>query len=68
MHEVLKTAFSDNTKGRTQTFEWFLDSDVGKFRLKTVSVLVIPPWVTQTKNMEKALKIVSEDRCGAIQR
>jgi hypothetical protein len=50
MHEVLKTAFSD------KTFEWFLDSDVGKFRLKIVSVLV-----TQTKNMEKALKIVSED-------
>jgi hypothetical protein len=23
MHEMLKTAFGDNTMGRTQTFEWF---------------------------------------------
>jgi hypothetical protein len=29
-HGMLKKAYGDNTKGRTQTFETFLDSNVGK--------------------------------------
>jgi hypothetical protein len=49
MHQMFKTAFGDNAMGRTQTFECFFISNVGKIRLKIVSIQVIPPEVTQTK-------------------
>jgi len=48
MHKMLKTAFDDNTTGRTQTFEWVSKFKHGKLWVENC-VYIIPPQVTKTK-------------------
>jgi hypothetical protein len=65
-HEMLKTAFGDNAKGRTQTFDWFS-------RFKRVETSVEdsersgrPSTGRTGENVENVCKVVNEDRRNTI--
>jgi hypothetical protein len=61
MHEMLKTAFSDNGMGRTQTFEWFSRFKRGQDWLKIVSIQIVPPQAAQTETWMKSVKLSTKN-------
>jgi hypothetical protein len=61
MQELLKTAFGDTAKGRTQTFEWFSQSKRGGTSVEDCEHSGCPSTCHTAENVEKVHKIVNKD-------
>jgi hypothetical protein len=46
---MLKAGFSDSAMRRTQTLSGYLDLNLAKLKLKTLSILIVPQHVTEMK-------------------
>jgi hypothetical protein len=56
IYKMLKIAFADNAMGEHRLLNAFLNSNMGKLRLRIVSDQVTPPQVAQTKTWKKFTK------------
>jgi hypothetical protein len=63
---MLKTAFVRMPWWEHRLLSSFLDSDVGKFRLKIVGFQIVFPQVAQQETRWKFEKLIKEDRRSTI--
>jgi hypothetical protein len=62
MHEMLKTAFSDNGMGRTQTFEWFSRFKRGQDLVEDCEHSDCPSTGCTDKNVDEVRKTVNKEQ------
>jgi hypothetical protein len=62
MYKMLKTTFSDNSKGITQTFKWFSQFKHGRTLVQDYEHSDRPSTGRTNKNLEKVHKIVYGDQ------
>lgn len=66
MYKMLKTAFSANAMGRIQILNTSVDSNMGKPRLKIVSIRVVCPRTKQAKMWKKFAKLLTKTNVRKI--